>query len=70
MAGLMGIWGRAAAQPRHGTAFAALPALIGAALDRRAQRRRLAELDPRLLRDIGITRAEALVEARKPMWRR
>ncbi|MGE0659809.1 MAG: DUF1127 domain-containing protein [Reyranellaceae bacterium] len=31
-------------------------------------RRQLAELDPRLLRDIGIDRASAAEEARRSMW--
>ena len=35
----------------------------------RAQtRRKLKALDPRLLNDVGITRAQALEEARKPFW--
>ncbi|WP_425450320.1 DUF1127 domain-containing protein [Virgifigura deserti] len=38
-------------------------------IGRRAQRRALAALDDRLLRDIGKTRAEAMAEARKPFWR-
>jgi uncharacterized protein YjiS (DUF1127 family) len=33
------------------------------------QRRALEELDPRLLRDIGVTRTEANREARMPFWR-
>lgn len=32
------------------------------------QRRRLAELDDALLRDIGLTRQDALAEARRPVW--
>ncbi|WP_438826861.1 DUF1127 domain-containing protein [Rhodovulum iodosum] len=32
------------------------------------QRRRLAELDDALLRDIGLTRQDALSEARRPVW--
>jgi uncharacterized protein YjiS (DUF1127 family) len=37
---------------------------------RRAQeRRRLATLDPRLLRDMGISEAEAAREAAIPFWR-
>lgn len=32
-------------------------------------RRQLASLDSHLLKDIGVTRAEALEEARKPFWR-
>ena len=36
---------------------------------RRQQRNRLAELDDRLLQDIGKTRKAALDEAAKPFWR-
>lgn len=36
---------------------------------RRRERRQLAELDDRLLRDIGVERTDALREARKPFWR-
>ncbi|SBW01940.1 hypothetical protein KL86APRO_11512 [uncultured Alphaproteobacteria bacterium] len=38
--------------------------------ERRAEQRRdLAELDDRALRDIGRSRAEAAEEAAKPFWR-
>ena len=37
-------------------------------LDRYAQRRQLPRLDPRMLKDIGISRTDALREARKPFW--
>jgi uncharacterized protein YjiS (DUF1127 family) len=37
--------------------------------ERWRQRRRLAELDDRLLQDIGKTRKEATDEANKPFWR-
>ena len=36
---------------------------------RRAQRRALGELDDRLLADIGLSRTDAVAEARKPFWR-
>lgn len=36
---------------------------------RAEQRRQLALLDDRMLRDIGISRAAAEKEARKPFWR-
>lgn len=36
---------------------------------RAAQREALAELDDRLLRDIGLTRREVLRESGKPPWR-
>ena len=34
------------------------------------QRRALEMLDERMLHDIGISRSQALAEARKPFWRR
>ncbi|MBO6724840.1 MAG: DUF1127 domain-containing protein [Rhizobiaceae bacterium] len=37
--------------------------------DRHLQRRVLAELDARMLADIGLTPNEAAREARKPFWR-
>ena len=37
--------------------------------ERNRQRHRLAELDERMLHDIGITRAQALIEANKPFWK-
>ncbi len=55
--------------------FSALPALFFAGLglfatwyDRWDQRRNLAQLDERLLRDIGLDRHRAAQEARKPFW--
>ena len=36
---------------------------------RAAQRRALAALDHRLLRDVGLTRDQAVVESEKPFWR-
>jgi uncharacterized protein YjiS (DUF1127 family) len=38
-------------------------------LNRRQGRRDLSELDDRLLADVGISREDALWEARKPFWR-
>lgn len=35
---------------------------------RHVSRLELMEMDDRMLRDIGITRADALFEARKPFW--
>jgi uncharacterized protein YjiS (DUF1127 family) len=43
---------------------------VRAAIARWKQRRLLEELDGRMLRDIGISRSEALAEANKPWWRR
>ena len=36
---------------------------------RSAQRRRLAALDDRLLKDFGVSRCDAEAEIRKPFWR-
>ncbi len=36
---------------------------------RRTSRNQLKSMDKRLLRDIGITPADALTEIRKPFWR-
>lgn len=36
--------------------------------ERAVQRRELAELPEYMLRDIGLTRDQALVEAAKPFW--
>ena len=38
--------------------------------DRVLQRRRLRNLDDRMLSDIGVTRMQAEAEARKPAWTR
>ncbi|WP_366555531.1 DUF1127 domain-containing protein [Aquibaculum sediminis] len=37
-------------------------------MDRTRQRRALSELDERLLRDIGVSREEVLLEIRKAPW--
>lgn len=41
---------------------------LATAMHRLQSRRELRELDARLLADIGLDRAEALEEARKPFW--
>ena len=33
------------------------------------QRRQLLALDDRMLKDIGISRVDAIIEARKPFWK-
>ena len=38
-------------------------------VDRRQQRKQLLRLDERMLKDIGISRADAMNEARKPFWK-
>jgi uncharacterized protein YjiS (DUF1127 family) len=47
-----------------------LSATIRIWIARSHQRQALAELNDHLLRDIGVTRHEALREAAKPFWRR
>lgn len=44
--------------------------VIGLWIERRRQRLALARLDDRLLRDIGIERADANREIAKPFWRK
>jgi uncharacterized protein YjiS (DUF1127 family) len=55
---------------RHvvGAAHGAI-AWVARSLDRRRQRQRLAELTDSALIDIGVTRADAAAEARKPFWK-
>ena len=36
--------------------------------ERDQQRRALAQLDARMLKDIGLSRAEVVLELRKPFW--
>ena len=43
--------------------------VIGTWIERSHQRRALANLDDRLLNDVGITRSEAAREIAKPIWR-
>ena len=38
-------------------------------LERRSSRRALADLDERLLRDIGLSSSEAVAESAMPFWR-
>ncbi|HEV2185969.1 MAG TPA: DUF1127 domain-containing protein [Stellaceae bacterium] len=59
--------------PRRGgpaELFHAALALIRQWRERARQRRQLARLDVRMLRDIGLTAAEAERECEKPFWRR
>lgn len=43
-------------------------ALLRQALALRRSRARLGRLDDHLLRDIGLTRDDALAEAQRPLW--
>lgn len=53
-------------RPLLGTGLAVLAGWA----ERRRQRRSLAELDARLLNDLGLSPDQARVEAAKPFWRR
>ncbi len=54
---------------RVGRFVVSLFALVGLMFQRARQRRALARLDPRLLRDIGISPEQARQEIDKPFWR-
>jgi uncharacterized protein YjiS (DUF1127 family) len=51
----------------HGAGRVAEGGLIW--LERGRQRRQLSELSDHMLRDIGLTRADAWAESEKPFWR-
>lgn len=57
-----------APRPRMGALWSVLCDLIAVWHARARQRRDLAELEPRLLRDIGLSRIDAILEAAKPFW--
>lgn len=56
--------------PRIGRALIALADWLSTCAERRRQRLALLELSDSLLKDIGVSRADALAEASKPCWRR
>lgn len=49
--------------------FGRLATLAGSWMEYRRSRHALAQLDERLLRDIGLTPAEAIAESVLPFWR-
>jgi uncharacterized protein YjiS (DUF1127 family) len=55
---------------RHAVCPVAAGVRVRAATARWLQRRISQMLDDRMLRDIGISRSQALAEAAKPCWRR
>ncbi len=57
-------------EPRRASVLAGMLEFLGGAMDMAASRRQLAALDARALRDIGVSRADALREAHRPWWRR
>lgn len=50
-------------------ALATLGAAVSQALARQRARRELTRLDEHMLRDIGLSRSQALFESDKPFWR-
>lgn len=62
---------KAAAAPAEswGSLLGDLYLLLEGWVERRRQRRALLGLSDALLKDIGVSRADALREARKPFWR-
>ena len=54
---------------RHIHPVAAAWMLVSSWIERSRQRQALAALDDHQLRDIGITRLEAVREAEKPFWK-
>jgi uncharacterized protein YjiS (DUF1127 family) len=65
----IGTWQNFPARSGLRRALMALAARAETCISRSRQRRALAELDDRLLRDIGLTAYDATYEATKPMWR-
>jgi len=61
---------RIVTRPAAVPVIAAVLARLAAWAQRHRQRRALARLDPDLLRDVGLTRTDALRESGKPFWRR
>jgi uncharacterized protein YjiS (DUF1127 family) len=57
--------------PAHRHPRAGLPSWssVAAAWRRHRSRQRISDLDPHLLKDIGVSLAEAEAEANKPFWR-
>ncbi len=62
-------WTEYAVGPRTAGHISGLWSLIGEWLRRVESRHELAALCDRALRDIGVTRADAMREATKPFWR-
>jgi uncharacterized protein YjiS (DUF1127 family) len=52
----------------HAGAFLRLTTVVEGWIERHRQRRALLELSDHMLKDIGIGRADAWLEGRKPFW--
>ncbi|MDH3230844.1 MAG: DUF1127 domain-containing protein [Alphaproteobacteria bacterium] len=64
-----GVAGTTGLRPSPGALLLQAGGLISLWYERSRQRRQLARLDDRLLRDIGVDRASAMEEVSKPFWR-
>jgi uncharacterized protein YjiS (DUF1127 family) len=71
-----GVGSRLQAQGDHGKIHRAIGALVGGLAawimfwsERARQRRALAALDDRMLKDIGLTRVDVTSECDNPFWR-
>ncbi len=71
-----GLGNRLQARGGQGTALRAIGTLAAGLAawamfwsERTQQRRRLAALDDRILKDIGLSRADVMSESDKPFWR-
>lgn len=67
----LGILRRETMRPRRRVAAIAAPGwldVVKAAWRRRRSRMLLAQFDDRMLKDIGLTRADAQREANRPFW--
>ena len=60
---------RTTANSNANSGFLGFAGFIGAWNDRARQRRNLAGLDRRLLRDIGVNAQDRAAECNKPFWR-
>lgn len=56
-------------RPIEAGQFRPILAIANAWLERRRSRRALAQLDERLLRDIGLSSSEAFAESAMPFWK-
>jgi uncharacterized protein YjiS (DUF1127 family) len=59
---------RPAASPSFALRMLVLVRGLSNGLEVRRQRRALAQLDPHLLADVGLTREQALAETLRPVW--
>jgi uncharacterized protein YjiS (DUF1127 family) len=53
----------------RGGSFRRLVNLLALWAERRRQRHHLARLDERMLKDVGLSRADIWIEVEKPFWR-